>query len=98
MFGRSKKKEFRAIKERLWSHIKSWGSRVLSRAGKAVLIQSMAQAIPLFVMNCFKLPMGFLHELNMLMAGYWWGVTQVARRRFIGEIGRLYVVLKWIEG
>ena len=38
-----------------------------------MLIQAVAQTIPLYVMNCYKLPRRFLHELDMLVAGYWWG-------------------------
>ena len=26
-------------------------------------------------MNCFKIPRSFLHELNMLVAGFQWGDT-----------------------
>ena len=73
MFGRSKKMVFRAIKERIGSQTKSWSSRLLSQAGKSVLLQAVAQAIPIFVMNCFKLPKGFLNDLNMTMAKFWWG-------------------------
>ena len=40
----------------------------------------MAQAIPLYVMSCFKLPKGFCHEINMLMATYWWGDSDSKRR------------------
>ena len=73
MFGRSKKMVFRAIKERIGSQTKNWSSRLLSQAGKSVLLQAVAQAIPIFVMNCFKLPKGFLNDLNMIMAKFWWG-------------------------
>ena len=37
------------------------------------MIQAVGQAIPTYAMSCFKLPKEFLHELNMIMAGYWWG-------------------------
>ena len=26
----------------------------------------------MYAMSYFKLPKGFLNELNMIMAGYWW--------------------------
>ena len=71
MFGRSKRKEFKAIKDRLIAQTQGWGSKFLSRAGKAVLIQAVAQTIPLYVMNCFKLPKSFLHEMDILVARYW---------------------------
>ena len=37
------------------------------------MIQAIGHAIPMYAMSCFKLPKGFLNELNMIMAGYWWG-------------------------
>ena len=73
MFGRNKTKKLRFIKDRLWQKIQSWGARLLSYAGRAVLIQAIGQATPLYVMSCFKLSRGFLNDLNMMLAGYWWG-------------------------
>ena len=70
MIGRSKRREFRTIKERIWSRIKGWGGRLLSQARKAIMIQAIAQAIPLYVMSCFRLPKSFLCEINMLFANY----------------------------
>ena len=80
LFSRNRKREFRAIKERLWARINGWGKKLLSRAGKAVLIQSVPQAIPLYVMSCFKLPTDFVHELNMIIAGYWWGDSSIKKK------------------
>ena len=80
LFGRSKKRAFRALKEKIGSRIQSWGSKLLSYAGKGLLIQTIAQAIPLFVMSCFKLPKGLCHDINMLTAGYWWGDKENKRK------------------
>lgn len=46
-----------------------------SQAGRLVLIQSVLQAIPIYFMGCVLLPKSFLHELNMIMANFWWGGT-----------------------
>lgn len=46
LVGRSKKRVFSFIKEKVWKRIRSWNSKLLSRAGKAVLLKSVAQAIP----------------------------------------------------
>ena len=69
--GRSKGKELRSIKERVWAKIQSWKERLLSQVGRAVMIQAVGQSIPLYAMSCFKLPRGFIHELNMMMASFW---------------------------
>ena len=44
------------------------------------MIQVVGQTIPLYAMSCFKLPKGFVHELNMLFAGYWWGNLGAKRK------------------
>lgn len=46
---------------------------MLTPARKAILIQSVAQAIPIFTMNCFRLSKNLLHEINMMLVGFWWG-------------------------
>lgn len=47
--------------------------KLLSQAGKEVLIKSVIQAIPTYNMGVFKLPKGLLQELNKMVRGYWWG-------------------------
>ena len=39
MFGRNKAKELRFIKDRVWQKIQSWGARLLSYVGKAVMFR-----------------------------------------------------------
>ena len=73
MVGRVKKREFQAIKDRMWKRLRGWQSKLLSIARKAILIQAVVQAIPLYVMSCFKLPKSFVHDFNMIIARFWWG-------------------------
>lgn len=47
---------FNYLKDRLWSRIKGWNEKQLSMAKREVLIKSVLQAIPTYVMSCFKLP------------------------------------------
>ena len=54
MIGKSRRKEFQSLNERLWQHFNGWSSKLLSCAGKAILIQAIAQAILLYVISCFK--------------------------------------------
>ncbi|OMO53282.1 Endonuclease/exonuclease/phosphatase [Corchorus capsularis] len=80
MIGRSKRVELEAIKDRLWKRIKGWNSKILSIAGRAVLIQVVAQAIPTYLMSCFKFPKTFLMELNQMIARIWWGGSDSRRK------------------
>lgn len=46
--GRSKSQAFAYIKDRLTKKLSSWQSKMLSGAGKEVLIKVVAQTIPLY--------------------------------------------------
>jgi len=56
MVGRNKKSIFNYIKDRIWKKCQSWSAKSLSRAGKEVLIKSVAQAIPSYCMGAFLIP------------------------------------------
>ena len=73
MIGRDKNRELRSIKERVKTKIQGWSVKMLSQAGKVVLIQAVAQSIPIYIMSCFLLPKGFINEVNMIMSRFWWG-------------------------
>lgn len=49
--GRLKKAVFSYLKERLWSHIEGWSEKKLSMAEREVLIKSVLQSIPTYVMS-----------------------------------------------
>ncbi|XP_022149385.1 uncharacterized protein LOC111017816 [Momordica charantia] len=41
--------------------------------GRKYSLKAIIQAIPSYSMNCFKLPVGLLHDTSMAMARFWWG-------------------------
>jgi hypothetical protein len=70
--GRSRKKTFAYLKDRLWKKIQGWMERLLSTAEKDILIKAIAQAIPTFVMSCFDLTKELCDEMSTLICRYWW--------------------------
>ncbi|XP_028062460.1 uncharacterized protein LOC114265833 [Camellia sinensis] len=46
--------------------------KLLSQAGREILLKSVAQAIPSNAMSCFLLPKNLCSELNALLSNYWW--------------------------
>ena len=44
--GRSKKRTFEYLKERVWKRLQGWKEKLLSKASKEVLIKAVVQAIP----------------------------------------------------
>uniref|UniRef100_A0A2N9I5I3 Reverse transcriptase domain-containing protein n=1 Tax=Fagus sylvatica TaxID=28930 RepID=A0A2N9I5I3_FAGSY len=53
---------------------------ILNLAGREILIKAVAQAIPTYAMNCFKLPKTWCEEINSLIARYWWGQKNEERK------------------
>jgi hypothetical protein len=73
MIGRKKKNVFAYIKDRVWKRINSWGGRALSRAGKEVMIKSVLQVIPSYVMSVYLLPDSTIKDIERMMNSFWWG-------------------------
>ncbi|OMO90520.1 reverse transcriptase [Corchorus capsularis] len=80
MIGRSKRAELQMIRDRIWKRVQQWRGKILSGAGKAVMIQAVAQSIPTYLMSCFRFPKTFLNDLNMIIANFWWGSSDNKRR------------------
>ncbi|GAA0158442.1 hypothetical protein LIER_15464 [Lithospermum erythrorhizon] len=59
--------------------IRGWKGKLLSEAGREVMIKSVVGAIPNFVMNRFKLPVGIIDALNSLMAKFFWASSYKER-------------------
>ncbi|XP_062017671.1 uncharacterized protein LOC133734024 [Rosa rugosa] len=69
----SKEEAFGYLVERVQKRTHGWKAKLLSAAGKEILIKAVAQAIPSYVMNCFELPRQLCNEMHRLMAQFWWG-------------------------
>jgi hypothetical protein len=80
LVGRSKHAAFAHLKERVWTKMQGWKERLLSQAGREVLIKAVIQAIPTYTMNCFKLPKKLCLELERLIRNFWWGHTATSRK------------------
>ncbi|XP_021726831.1 uncharacterized protein LOC110693957 [Chenopodium quinoa] len=73
VIGKSKKAIFAGLKDRIWKKLQGWQEKLLSRAGKEILIKAVAQAIPTYLMGIFKIPDGLLEEIHSILARFWWG-------------------------
>ena len=65
--GRKKKESLNFIKERIWSKLQGCKEKLLSQAGREILLKAVVQAIPTFAMSCFKLPGGLCDEIEALI-------------------------------
>lgn len=73
MVGRNKKACFGKIKQKVWKRLQGWEGKLLSQAGREVLIKSVIQAISTYTMSCFKLPVILCHEIETMVRKFWWG-------------------------
>lgn len=53
--------------------------QILSSGVKGVLIKSVAQAIQMYSMSCFKLPRGLYQHIDGLLQSIWWGSKEGKR-------------------
>lgn len=78
--GQSKNGTFKYLRDRVWEKVRGWMQKLLSAAGKEVLIKSVAQAIPVFSMACFRLPRGLCETVTSIIRQFWWGSKQGKRK------------------
>jgi hypothetical protein len=70
--GRSRQNSFEYIKEKIWKRIQGWKEKLLLMAGKEILINAIAQAIPTYAMACFDLTKSFYDKVRTMISCYWW--------------------------
>uniref|UniRef100_A0A2N9IZ60 Reverse transcriptase domain-containing protein n=1 Tax=Fagus sylvatica TaxID=28930 RepID=A0A2N9IZ60_FAGSY len=80
LVGRSKYASFSQLKEQMWCKVQGWKEKLLTQAGKEVLIKAVIQAIPTYTMHCFKLPKKLCSDLEGIIQNFWWGHKDAARK------------------
>ena len=78
--GRMHKGNFETLQDRLRKRLVDWSEQFMATSSKELLIKSVAQAIPTYVMSVFRLPVSVLDDLTRLMRQYWWGVEKGKRK------------------
>jgi hypothetical protein len=81
--GRAKRRAFNEIKDRVWWRLQGWKEKLLSQAGREILIKAVIQAIPTYAMSCFKFPAGFVLILVLWLPDFG-GVKGGMSAKFIG--------------
>ncbi|XP_048231252.1 uncharacterized protein LOC125370284 [Ricinus communis] len=72
MQERPKKETFGMLSERVWKKLKGRNKTYYQRRGKKVLLKSMVQAIPAYIMSVLRLSKGLCNDLQTLIARFWW--------------------------
>uniref|UniRef100_A0A803QF26 Reverse transcriptase domain-containing protein n=1 Tax=Cannabis sativa TaxID=3483 RepID=A0A803QF26_CANSA len=71
--GRNKDAILGFLKDKMQQRIQSWEGKLLSKAGREILLKTVAQALPSYAMSVFLLPKKTCSYLEGLMSKYWWG-------------------------
>lgn len=70
IIGKSKKRVFTLVRDRVWQKLKSWKETSLSVTGKEIRIKAIAQAILTYVMSCFLLPLNLCQEMESMISNF----------------------------
>jgi hypothetical protein len=65
----------KSIEESYVKRMSDWRERTLSQVAKEVLIKSVAQALPTYMMSVFKIPFGICDALGKHTRAFWWGAA-----------------------
>lgn len=68
--GRSKTNTFVQLKTKVPKILVGWKEKLLSTAGREVLIKVIAQAISTYMMSCFKLPSNIFDGLTRMVSQF----------------------------
>ncbi|KAL5567729.1 hypothetical protein UlMin_024304 [Ulmus minor] len=72
--------EFAFLIEKLDKKLSGWKAKLLSKASRLVLIKSVAQAIPNYVMQSTAIPKSVCEKLDSRMRRFWWGARDTLAR------------------
>lgn len=68
------------IKDRISKRLSSWMDKLVSWAGREVLVKVVSQAIPTYAMSIFKFPKDFCKSLQSIINRFWWGNDPRSRK------------------
>uniref|UniRef100_A0A452Y213 Reverse transcriptase domain-containing protein n=1 Tax=Aegilops tauschii subsp. strangulata TaxID=200361 RepID=A0A452Y213_AEGTS len=78
--GRMSKGRFQNLQTRLTKRLIQWGDGLLAQPGREVLIKSVAQALPTYIMGVFKLPFSVCDDLTCMVRNFYWGSAKGKRK------------------
>ncbi|XP_060964900.1 uncharacterized protein LOC133033861 [Cannabis sativa] len=70
--GRNKSAALAFLKNKVKNRLLGYGTKFLSRAGKEILIKTVAQALSSYAMSVFLIPQEVTRDIEGLMSKFWW--------------------------
>jgi hypothetical protein len=78
LVGKSRTKAFKGILDKIWRKLQYWKLKLLSQAGREIMLKAVVQAILTYCMSVFKLPKSLCGKINSLMQKFWWGESKIS--------------------
>jgi hypothetical protein len=69
--SKSRTREFKSIKNKVWKRLNIWKTKFLFQARNEILLEPVIQAIPTHSMSVFLLPKELCEEINSIMQKFW---------------------------
>ena len=66
--GKSKVNTFKDLQEKITRRVMGWKKKIISKAGREILIKTIVQAIPTYSMSIFKIPKTLCDTINSTVA------------------------------
>ena len=61
---------FNYLKDCVWKRLTNWNSKKLSQAGKEILLKTVAQEIPNYVMSVLLIPKGVCKDIESMFNSF----------------------------
>uniref|UniRef100_A0A803PAX6 Reverse transcriptase domain-containing protein n=1 Tax=Cannabis sativa TaxID=3483 RepID=A0A803PAX6_CANSA len=87
--GKRKKEVFEDIRTKIRTKLQGWRANLFSQAGREVLLKAIIQAIPTYIMSCFRLPKELIKDIHAMMARFWWGSSDSKHKIHWGKWHKL---------
>ena len=78
--GRMSNGRFQNLQASLTKRLLQWGDGLLAQPGTEVLIKSVAQSLPTYIMGVFKLPFSVCDDLTRMVRNFYWGSAEGKRK------------------
>ena len=71
-FNKLKRKDIQPIVNKLMNRVAGWKGKLLSSAGKLILLRSCLSSIPIYLLSVIKFPKWAIENINSHMANFLW--------------------------
>ncbi|XP_059291115.1 uncharacterized protein LOC132044631, partial [Lycium ferocissimum] len=80
--ARKRKADYTELLKKVRDKLHAWKGKLLSLVGKAVLISSVLQSIPIHMLSALKPPICVIKELHKIFTNFFWSNKQDGRCRY----------------